>query len=142
MTRSWRTGAIVFALLLVVLAISLSPDSIRWLRTEVPLANLGLGWLELKSVRLNATHVALFFLVGLVVACALFPGMRLWRVGLLGLLLLLAISIATEAMQLVIPGRTARLSDIRDNMLGGVPGLLLGLALRAVWRFLFRVRPS
>jgi len=138
MTRKWRTAVLVLAVLLVSLAVSLSPEGVRWLRTELPLANFGLGWLELKSVGVNATHVALFFLVGLVMACALLPGARLWRVGLLSLLLLAMIAVASEALQLWIPGRTARLLDIRDDLVGGVAGLLVGLCLRAVWRLVRR----
>jgi len=111
---------------------------VRWLRTELPLANFGLGWLELKSVGINATHVALFFLVGLVMACALLPGAPLWRVGLLSLLLLAVIAVASEALQLWIPGRTARLVDIRDDLVGGGAGLVVGLCLRAVWRLVRR----
>lgn len=135
MTPEWRAATLAFAVLLVILAVGLTPDGVRWIRTEVPLANFGLGWLELKSVALNAPHVVLFFAVGLVVACALLPRASLWRVGLAGLLLLAVIAVASEALQLGVPGRTARLVDIRDDLVGGAVGLVLGLCLRAVWRW-------
>lgn len=134
MTREWRTASILLVVLLVVVAVGLSPDGVRWIRAEVPLARYGLGWLELKSVSLNAIHVLLFFLVGLVTACALLPRGRLWRAGLASLLLLALIAVASEALQLGIPGRTPRWMDVRDDLLGGFAGLVLGLCLRACWR--------
>ncbi len=134
MKRAWRILAPVSAVLLVVLAVSLSPDGVRWIRTELPWANFGLGWLELLSVNLNAIHVVLFFAVGLVMACALLPRGRLWRAGLASLLLLAVLAVASEAVQLGIPGRTPRWMDVRDDLLGGTAGVLLGLCLRALWR--------
>lgn len=134
MKREWRAIALVLALLAVVMAVSLSPDSLRWIRTEWPLANFWLGWLELRSGNLNAVHLVLFFAVGLVMACALLPGARLRRAALASLLLLVVIAVASEAVQLGIPGRTPRWLDVRDNLLGGTAGLLLGLCLRALWR--------
>lgn len=134
MQREWRAAALVAALLVVLLAVTLSPDSLRWLRTELPWANFGLGWLELKSASLNAIHLVLFFVVGLVMACALLPRGRLWRAGLASLLLLGVIAVASEAVQLGIPGRTPRWLDVRDDLLGGAAGVLLGLCLRAAWR--------
>ena len=134
MSRSWRTATLVLAVLLVILAVGLTPDGVRWIRTEVPLANFGLGWLEMKSVGINATHVALFFAVGLVMACALLPGAALWRAGLACLGLLVLIAVASEALQLGSPGRTPRLVDIRDDLVGGGAVLVLGLCLRAGWR--------
>jgi VanZ family protein len=134
MKREWRAAALVLTLLLVIVAVGLTPDGVRWIRTEVPLANFGMGWLELQSVGINATHVALFFAVGLVMACALLPGRRLWRAGLCSLVLLVVIALASEALQLGIPGRTARLVDVRDDLLGGAVGVLLGLCLRTLWR--------
>ena len=141
MTREWRTASILLVVLLVVVAVGLSPDGVRWIRAEVPLARYGLGWLELKSSSLNATHVALFFLVGMVTACALLPGRQLWVAGLASLLLLAVMAVASEALQLGIPGRTPRLLDIRDDRVGGGVGLCLGLLLRAGWRWR-RHRPS
>lgn len=134
MKREWRAAAILAAVLVVVLAVSLSPDSLRWIRTELPWANFGLGWLELRSVNLNAIHLVLFFTVGLVMACALLPRGRLWRAGLASLLLLAVLAVASEAVQLGIPGRTPRWMDVRDDLLGGAVGVLLGLCLRALWR--------
>ena len=134
MTREWRTAALLAAFLLVMLTVSLSPDTLRWLRTALPWANFGLGWLELKSASLNAIHVVLFFVVGVVMACALLPGGRLWRAGLASLLLLVVVAVASEAVQLGIPGRTPRWMDVRDDLLGGVAGVVLGLCLRAFWR--------
>lgn len=136
---SWRTAASLIAVLLVIVVVSLSPDSLRWLRTELPLANVGLGWLEVHSVAVNAVHVLLFFLVGMVLACALLPGTALWRVALAGLTLLAGVAVASEALQWLIPGRTSRLADVRDDLVGGIPGLILGLCLRSLWRWLFGV---
>lgn len=135
MGRKWRAAALLSALLLVIVAVGMSPDGVRWLRTELPGANYGLGFLELKSVSLNAIHVVLFFVVGLVAACALLPGRRLWVAGLASLLLLAVMAVASEALQLGIPGRTPRWMDVRDDLLGGAAGALLGLCLRAAWRW-------
>lgn len=134
MMRVWRTAALVSVLLLVALAVSLSPDTLRWIRTQLPWANFALGWLELRSVSLNAIHLALFFGVGLVMACALLPRGRLWRAGLASLMLLAVLALASEAVQCGIPGRTPRWLDVRDDLLGGAVGVMLGLCLRALWR--------
>ena len=134
MKLEWRAAALLAALALVIVAVGLSPDSLRWLRTELPWANFGLGWLELQSANLNAIHVVLFFTVGLVMACALMPRAPLWRAALASLVLLAAIAVASEAVQLAIPGRTPRWLDVRDDLLGGAAGVLVGLCLRGVWR--------
>lgn len=128
-------ASLVLVVLLVVIAAGLTPDGVRWLRTEVPGANYGMGWLELKSGVLNAPHVLLFFAVGVALALAMLPGRPILRAGLAALLLLAAIAVASEAVQLAIPGRTPRLTDIRDDLLGGIAGLSLGLLLRAAWRY-------
>ena len=134
MTRRWRAVTLLLALLLVIVAVGLTPDGIRWIRTEVPFANYGLGWLELRSVGVNAVHAALFFAVGVVMALALLPGRRLSRVLLAGGVLLVLMALASEALQLGIPGRTPRWMDVRDDLMGGAAGMLLGLCLRALWR--------
>ena len=134
MTRGWRIAALAGAFGAVILAVSLSPDTLRWLRTQLPWANFALGWLELRSVSLNAIHVVLFFAVGLVMACALLPRGRLWRAGLASLMLLAVLALASEAVQWGIPGRTPRWLDVRDDLLGGAAGVVLGLCLRALWR--------
>lgn len=134
MKREGRFAALVAAIVLVIVAVSLSPETLRWLRTQLPWANFGLGWLELKSASLNAIHLVLFFGVGLVTACALLPRGRLWRAGLASLLLLGLVALASEAVQLGIPGRTPRWLDVRDDLLGGAAGVLVGLCLRAAWR--------
>lgn len=128
-------ASLVVIAVLVILAAGLTPDSVRWIRTEVPGANYGMGWLELKSVGMNAPHVVLFFAVGIALALAILPGRPLWRAGLAALLLLAAIAVASEAIQLAIPGRTPRLGDLRDDFAGGGAGLLIGLLLRAGWRY-------
>jgi hypothetical protein len=125
---------LVLALLLVTLAVGLSPDGVRWIRMEAPWVNAGLGWLELAMDGLNAVHVVLFFVVGLVMACAILAGAGLSRVALVCSLLLAVIAVASEALQLGIPGRTPRLTDIRDDLLGGLAGIALGLCVRAAWR--------
>lgn len=127
-------ATVVLVVLLVILGAGLTPDGVRWIRTEVPGANYGMGWLELKSVGLNAPHVALFFAVGIALALAMLPGRPLWRAGLASLGLLALIAVASEALQLAIPGRNPRLLDIRDDLVGGLAGLALGLCLRAGWR--------
>jgi hypothetical protein len=133
MTQHTRLAAILAAVAMVVLAVTLSPDAVRWVRTELPFANAGLGWLELKSVGMNATHVLLFFAAALVLACAM-PGPGLVRAGLAALAAVAVIAVASEALQWLIPGRTPRLADIRDDLVGGAAGLALGLLLRALWR--------
>jgi hypothetical protein len=133
MRHEWRIFAILAAIGVVVLAVVLSPDEVRWIRTEVPFANFGMGWLELRSQGINATHVALFFLAALVLALAL-PGASLPRVGLVAMLAMAVIASLSEALQWLIPGRTPRLADVRDDLIGAVLGTLVGLVVRAAWR--------
>ena len=63
--------------------------------------------------------------------CALFPRLRYWQVTAI----LLGLAVAGELVQIPVPGRTAGVGDLVDDLLG----IGLGLAVVAVVR---RVRPG
>jgi VanZ family protein len=62
------------------------------------------------------------------------PGPGLVRAGLATLAAVAVIAVASEALQWIVPGRTPRLADVRDDLIGGLAGLALGLLLRAMLR--------
>ena len=46
----------------------------------------------------------------------------------------LATALASEFVQFWVPGRTPLWTDVRDDLIGGAAGVVLGLALLAGWR--------
>ena len=53
-------------------------------------------------------------------------GVRIW-------LILLACSLASEAAQAFVPDRNGNWLDVRDDLIGAAIGIVVGMALRAVW---------
>jgi VanZ family protein len=121
------------ALLLSALVLSTLPGpALAWLGRELPWFMR--AWRALDGVRgpFDLSHVALFAVVG----CGLsltrrwplhwWDGLRIW-------LTLLACSLASEAVQVWVPGRDGHWLDVRDDMLGAALGILVGMAVRGLW---------
>jgi len=57
------------------------------------------------------------------------PDLRVWRL----LLVLLALAVGAEAMQMLTPSREARLGDVYANLIGIGAGLAFAVPLTALW---------
>lgn len=118
---------LVLSVALVMVAVMLPPQTLAWLRSDIRPFGRALNWLEMMSPWLDLTHVILFAWVGFLASC-LRRRAPWWHVALP----LLVLSIATELLQYLVPGRTPLLSDLDDDLLGVAIGMLLALPLRAV----------
>jgi hypothetical protein len=123
--RALRWLLMGLALLLPIVAATLPPSTMAWLRSDYPWFGRPLLFLDSTSTGgVDLTHVVLFGGITWCVAC-LWPRVEGWRLA--GLML--ALGVVTEVVQLGVPGRTPRLSDVVDDVLGvgrgpdaGVPG--------------------
>jgi hypothetical protein len=114
------------AVLLALVAVALSPATMAWLRSDYAWIGRPLLWLDSASTsELDLTHVALFGGITWLLAC-LWPRLAWWRL----LLFMLALAVVTEVVQRWVPGRTPRLTDVVDDLLGAGVGLALSLPLR------------
>lgn len=103
--------------LLVLLSVLLPNTGIAWMRDHWTWFNRPMLWIERMDSVVNLVHAILFLLLGMVTRIAL-PG---WRVGRVALALLL-LGVATELMQLLVPGRHARVSDVVVDLGAGLLG--------------------
>ena len=69
------------------------------------------------------------------------PRNRIYR-WTYGLLLMLAIAVVDESIQIVTPGRGAMVADVLLDMCGSLAGLLAALAVCACWRRLTPQSPA
>ena len=116
-----RLGLVTILVLIVLVAMMLTSSEMSELRWALPLLSRGMNWLEFLPVSLDMDHVVFF--TGITFAARLLlPHLRWWWL-LLGVTLLGA---GTEVIQFWVPGRTPKLLDARDDVLGGAIGLMLG----------------
>ena len=131
--RGWlsvrpRIGQLLLGVVFVVVLVSvlLPSADIGWMRHRWRWFTYPLDWIESVDSAVNLVHAILFLLLGAAMRLAL----REWSlsraamaIGLLG--------IATELMQLAVPGRHARLADVLVDFVAGVVGFVLtGLTQR------------
>ena len=122
----WLLAASVVALLVMA---ELSPRGMAWMRVNLEFFNwpmLRIEWLELRT-GLNIQHILVFAWIALLLRLG-------WPTSQWGWpwLLILGLGIFIELAQFLSPGRTPRLTDIRDDLLGAgigwcVGGLVLGI---------------
>jgi VanZ family protein len=117
---------LVLLVLLVLLSVLLPNTGIAWMRENWAWFNRPMLWIERVDSAVNIVHAVLFLLLGMATRIAL-PHWPLARVALA----LLLLGVATELVQLLVPGRHARVSDVAVD-LGA--GLLGWLAIRAMTR--------
>ena len=105
--RVRKASLLAFALVVVAVAVgTLVPGGGRWLPFDAPLA----------------THLAAFTLTGMLARFAM-PEVR-WAISA-ALVLAVALGVAAESLQLLVPGRTFSLTDLSTNLAGSVAGVLL-----------------
>ena len=112
-------AALLFAA--VAVAMLLTSGQMADIRVAFPTLSRAMSWLEGLDTPFDMDHVALFVLLG---ACLrlLLPQVRWWSI----LLVLAGLAVATELLQFLTVGRTPKLLDVRDDMVGAVLGLLAG----------------
>lgn len=106
----------------VVVAMTLSAAQMSDLRLAFPPLSRAMNWLEGLGLPLDMDHVALFVLIGFA-GRLLLPRVQAWQVWL-GIGVLAA---GTELLQFASDGRTPKLLDVRDDMIGASVGLLVGM---------------
>lgn len=127
MRRALRWLVLGLAVVLPVMAVLVPPSTMAWLRSDYVWFGRPLLWLDWYSTAwLDLTHVVLFAGITWCLAC-LWPRVAWWRFALL----MLALGVVTEALQYGAPGRTPRLSDLLDDLVGVAAGLVLAFPLRA-----------
>jgi len=104
------------------------------MREMLPPLSIGLSMLESASVSVDLDHVAFFAVLALTLRLML-PGAHPGKL-LLGCLLL---AVGTELLQFGIDGRTPRWQDGRDDVLGALLGLAIGMGVQALGRHATRM---
>ncbi|MFA7322394.1 MAG: VanZ family protein [Dokdonella sp.] len=125
-----RALALVALVALVVVAMTLSSQAMAELRRAMPMLSRAMSWLEGFDTPFDLDHVAFFMLIACLARLLL--RVRWWWI----VLAIAALAAGTEFLQFWVDGRTPKLLDARDDLIGGVLGLLLGAALRVAWRLL------
>jgi hypothetical protein len=128
--KRWRVAAVVLLVAAVVVAMLLTSGQMSELRRAVPPLSRTMSWLEGLPLPFDMDHVAVFAVLAVVLRLLL-PRVRWWWL-LLGLA---ALALATELLQFLTIGRTPKLLDARDDVVGAVVGLL---AAACAIRFLGR----
>ena len=117
--KRWRVAAVELLVAAVVVAMLLTSGQMSDLRRAVPPLSRAMSWLEGLPLPFDMDHVAVFAVLALVLRLLL-PRVRWWWL-LLGLASLAA---GTELLQFLTIGRTPKLLDARDDVVGAVAGLL------------------
>lgn len=113
-----------------LLVVGLPNTALAWLRSEIGWLGHSVNWVEALWPGWDTVHLLMFGVLGLVARLAL-PRVRLGRL-LAGLAVFAA---ASEMLQYAVPGRTPRMSDFGQDLLG----LAVGIALAMVLMFTTRI---
>ena len=105
------------SLAFVLLSVLLPNTSIAWMRDNWSWFNWPMLLIERAQSSVNLIHAILFIMLGMASRLAL-PRWRLERVALAFLLL----GVTTEMVQILVPGRHPRLSDVLVDVVAGVLG--------------------
>lgn len=117
---------LALSLTVLIVAVLLPNYALAWLRSEYWLFGQPLNWLEMRSPRIDLTHVILFAWISLLLSC-MWARARWWRIALP----LLGLAVATELLQFLVPGRSPLVSDLYDDLLG--VGIGLATAIPVKW---------
>lgn len=107
-------------LALVVTALLLPMAAVDWIAKRWTWIGLALQWVDHAHLPINLLHVVLFVPLGASMACAL-KRQRLLSV----VVFLMGLGVLTEALQSLIPGRHAKLTDVAVDLLAGLAGWCL-----------------
>lgn len=112
--------AMVASIVVVIISVSLPNTALAWMRDNISVFNLPMIWIENQHSRFNLVHLILFTVLGACVGLAQ-PG---WRPRWV-LLVVAILGIATEILQVEIPGRHPRIADAIINVVGAAIGLFV-----------------
>jgi VanZ family protein len=124
-----RHAGLLLMLAVLAVLVLLPPPAVAWVLADNHRLALLVNQAQKVWPGVDLLHLLSFAGLGLLARLAL-PHVRLSVLFLVALLF----SVVTELLQLYIPGRSALASDVRDNMLGLVLGLLAAAVLRWLWR--------
>jgi glycopeptide antibiotics resistance protein len=117
-------------LLLLAAAMMLVPNyTLAWVRSEIAWLSHLISRVEMLWPVVNTGHLLAFAMLGLLTRLAL-PRSRLSLI----VLVYLVFSVVAELLQFYIPGRTPKVTDVRDNMAGLALGLVAASVLCWIWR--------
>lgn len=119
-----RLTLVVGLLVTIFVAMMLTSHAMAVLRIDIPLLSESMSWLEVLNLPFDMDHVA-FFAMMTIAARLLLPRLHWWWF----MLAVGALAASTELIQFWIPGRTPKLLDARDDLVGGAAGLLIGALL-------------
>ncbi len=102
--------------------------AVAWLRVHVPFFALIWDSLDALLPWFNPLHIILYAWVAALWR-ALTPRWSRWWIVLLGG----AFAAISESLQLLAPGRTARISDVLNDLIGIAIGLILVALIRRAW---------
>jgi VanZ family protein len=104
-------------LVLVLVSVLLPSTTLGWMRHRWVWFTYPLDFIESVGSAVNLVHAILFLLLGMAIRLAL-PLWRAWRVAAA----LVLLGVATELMQVLVPGRHARVSDVVVDVVAGLVG--------------------
>lgn len=107
----------------------LPAEVIGWLRTHLPILTQFWDGLNAAFPALNPLHVLWYAWMSMLWWLA---ARRKWR--WFGVMVLVGLSGLSEALQLLVEGRTARLADVFNDMLGIAIGVSVGALVLALAR--------
>ena len=116
---------LVAVLSAVLVSVLLPNTALAWMRRHWMWFNTPMHWIEHSNSVVNLVHAILFLLLGMTMRLA----MPRWRVSRVALALLL-LGIATELVQVLVPGRHSRWSDVLVDVMAGVLGWAVIAGLR------------
>jgi len=123
--RVVRWGLLVLALAVLGLAVGLPNTTLAWLRADYPWLGQPLNRIEHLSDTVGLVHVLMFAALAFAASLA-FARTRPWGLAAA----LVGFAVLTEVAQWWVPGRTPRVSDVGEDVLGVMVGLALGGCLR------------
>lgn len=132
MVRAFSRAAVLFVLVLVVVAMLVPNTVLALVREAWPWLSQSMGEMERIWPAIDLAHVVAFAVLGFAGGLAL-PRLGLWR----SMAALALVSVSTEILQFWVPGRSPLASDAAMDMLGG----LLGYAVATVLAWPLRRRP-
>ena len=116
-----RHLAVALLVIGVVVVMLLTSGQMADLRVALPPLSRALSWLDALPGPFDMYHVVFFALVATALRVVL-PRLHWWLL----LVLLGVLAAVTELLQFATVGRTPRLLDVRDDMLGAGVGMVIG----------------